>query len=144
MHSVGLGCRSGSFLLYGVTSTAIWIMLVLAHFLSHFATTPLRNDLPSQAAKKLSIFLRRLGKVFALFNAIWIVVLCIFQFSKFFDRCWCNSSVLWWGNRAFTTIQYDTMELSRMKRAWVGGVMLAMGSASVYTGYLYMLLKLPS
>ncbi|KAJ7728642.1 hypothetical protein B0H16DRAFT_1211656, partial [Mycena metata] len=35
--SIGIGCRSGSYLIYGVAATLSWIILVLSHLLLHEA-----------------------------------------------------------------------------------------------------------
>ncbi|CAK5262167.1 unnamed protein product [Mycena citricolor] len=138
----GLGCRSGAYLLYGAFSTLIWILLVLSSFLAHYsAQRPSRFDdggfpiysRASRIAATLSIVLRRVGKVLAACNAIWIVVACIFQFSSFFDRCYCNSSVLHFGyKRAYDVIDLVASDISTMKVAWAGGVAMALGFSFLF------------
>ncbi|KAE9382354.1 hypothetical protein BT96DRAFT_298587, partial [Gymnopus androsaceus JB14] len=34
----GLGCRSGSYLLYAIVSTIVWVLLIFANILSHYST----------------------------------------------------------------------------------------------------------
>jgi hypothetical protein len=128
----GLGCRSGAYLLYGVLSTLVWMLLVTSSALAHYSTQ-VTHKTDGQAvytratriAGALSIALRRLGKVVATCNALWIVLACIFQFSSFFDRCYCNSSVLGLGSLAYDVIQLVDADISTMKAAWIGGVALA-------------------
>jgi hypothetical protein len=128
----GLGCRSGAYLLYGVLSTLVWMLLVTSSALAHYSTQ-VTHKADGQAvytratriAGALSIVLRRLGKVVATCNALWIVLACIFQFSSFFDRCYCNSSVLGLGRLAYDVIQLVDADISTMKAAWIGGVALA-------------------
>jgi len=136
----GLGCRSGAFLIYGGVATLIWVMLVLSSFLSHYSTTTRRNTL-ARVTRQLSIILRRLGKILALINAIWIVVLCLFQFGKFFERCWCDSCVLGLGTKAFNEINFVGDDIGRMKRGWIGGVVLAACSATVYAIFVNLFLN---
>ena len=119
-------------MLYGVLSTVIWIILVLSSFLSYYSTTTPAGGIQAWIARHSSIFLRRLGKVIAFFNAAWIVVSCMFQFSNFYDRCYCNSSVLGRGARnAFCVIQITHEEVVGLKGAWIGGAFLAAGSTII-------------
>lgn len=128
----GLGCRSGAYLLYGATSTLVWLMLVISSGLAHYSTQAATdiegNPVYTRATRMaglVSILLRRVGKCLATCNALWIVLACIFQFSSFFDRCYCNSSVLGLGSFAYDVIQLVPADISTMKTAWIGGVALA-------------------
>ncbi|KIK58712.1 hypothetical protein GYMLUDRAFT_170676 [Collybiopsis luxurians FD-317 M1] len=139
----GLGCRVGSYLLYASLSTIVWALLLLSSILSHYSTL----NFPSQQARavftaRLSILLRRLGKMLAVANTVWILTACIFQFSAFFDRCYCNSSALGLGAvNAYIVIQFGPDDLSTMRDAWIGGVFVAMGSAILYVGFINLVLN---
>ncbi|KAG6831352.1 hypothetical protein H0H87_005497 [Tephrocybe sp. NHM501043] len=126
----GLGCRSGSYLLYGSVSTAVWMLLLISSFLTHYVSTTPHLSLKTTLARRLALLLRRLGKVLAALNAAWIVVTCLFQFSNFFDRCYCNSSVLGRGVKSWDVIAFGPEDVTNMKAAWIGGVALAAGSAA--------------
>ncbi|KAJ7856660.1 hypothetical protein B0H14DRAFT_710056 [Mycena olivaceomarginata] len=146
----GLGCRSGAYLLYGVLSTLVWMLLVTSSALAHYSTQ-VTHKADGQAvytratriAGALSIVLRRLGKVVATCNALWIVLACIFQFSSFFDRCYCNSSVLGLGRLAYDVIQLVDADISTMKAAWIGGVALAGGSSILFVGFVNIYINPP-
>jgi hypothetical protein len=135
-HSQGLGCRSGSYLLYGALSTVSWAILVISSLLSHYSTTAPPTSTSGWIAGKLSIALRRLGKIVASLNAVWILVVCLFQFSNFNSRCYCNSSVLGLGERAYNLISLNSDDLEGMKGAWKGGAFLAAGTAALCTVYV--------
>jgi len=77
----------------------------------------------------MSITLRRLGKVIASLNGVWIFVSCLFQFINFFDRCYCNSSVFGWGAKAYNVILLVHDDVAGMKNAWIGAAFLAAGSS---------------
>jgi hypothetical protein len=68
-HYSGLACRSGSYLIYGINSTLVWIMMVTSSVLAHYSTFTLSvkgrylHTRSTRLAGILSIFLRRLGKV---------------------------------------------------------------------------------
>jgi hypothetical protein len=130
LYSLGLGCRSAAYLLYGVLSTIIWMMLVLSSFLCHYSTIAGSKRI-SALAEQLSIVLRRLGKVVACFNAMWIVVLSLLHLSGYFQRCYCNSCVLGWGARAFNTILLTDEDKSWTRSASIGGAVLAAVSAII-------------
>lgn len=132
----GLGCRSGAYILYGCLSTVVWIMLVASSFLAHYSSAAPKNSILCRAAARLSIMLRRLGKLIASTNAVWIVMTCMFQFSNFFNRCYCNSSVLGWGPRAYNIIILTNNDIPHMRAAWIGGVALAAGSAAIFVGFI--------
>jgi hypothetical protein len=56
---------------------------------------------------------------------------CLFQFSNFYFRCYCNSSVIGLGAKAYNSILLSPEDISAMKGAWVGGASLAAGSAAL-------------
>jgi hypothetical protein len=72
--------------LYGAVSTLVWMMLVTSSALAHYSTYSLEVEgdpvytRSTRIAGTLSIVFRRLGKVLATCNAVWIVLACIFQF----------------------------------------------------------------
>jgi hypothetical protein len=97
-------------------------------------------------AGHFAICLRRLAKLLATFNALWILTTCLFQFTNFFDRCYCNSSVFGRGESAFTIIVKIRSEpslLSPMKSAWVGGACLVGGTAFLFVGFVNVFINPP-
>jgi hypothetical protein len=104
------------------------MILVLSSFLSHYSTTSPHESF-SRIARHLSIVLRRLGKVVASFNAVWIIILSLFQFSNFYNSCYCNSSVLGLGAKAFNVIVRNHDDILGMKDAWIASIFLAIGGA---------------
>ncbi|KAJ4490526.1 hypothetical protein J3R30DRAFT_95316 [Lentinula aciculospora] len=142
----GLGCRSGSYLIYASLSTIVWALLLLSSVLSRYSTFEYQSRDPRETQKHrirasfagtMSVFIRRLGKIIAAANAVWILATCIFQFSAFFDRCYCDSSALGLGAaKAFNVIQFNPEDLDPMRSAWIGGVFLAVGSAALYVIFI--------
>ncbi|KIJ53265.1 hypothetical protein M422DRAFT_775874 [Sphaerobolus stellatus SS14] len=143
----GLGCRSASYVLYGVLSTFVWILLVSSSILADFALHADYTMLTEQDSRRriglrrrLSTFTRRLGKSIAYFNAVWVILTCVFQFSNFYDRCYCNSSIFAWHGEAYAVIQFTQSDISSTRLAWIGGVILAGSSAGIFTFVLTMLM----
>ncbi|KAF7358856.1 hypothetical protein MSAN_01225700 [Mycena sanguinolenta] len=117
----GLACRSGSFLIYGVNSTIVWLFLVASSGLAHHCTLQTEE---TRFLGAFSIFLRRCAKILASLNASWIILVCLFQFSSFFDRCWCDSSVFYLGaKKAYNVI--DITDEAAVRVPWFGGLALA-------------------
>ena len=162
----GLGCRSASYLLFGTLSTIVWFMLLISSILAHYVSTsspssaymrikPLNLQqsrrqpyaLRLSMARYFSIHLRRLAKLLAAFNALWILTTCFFQFTNFFDRCYCNSSVFGRGQSAFNIIlkgvTSDPSILLPMRSAWVGGICLAGGTAFLFVGFVNVFINPP-
>ncbi|KAJ7248228.1 hypothetical protein B0H12DRAFT_1123689 [Mycena haematopus] len=146
----GLACRSGSYLIYGINSTLVWILLVTSSVLAHYSTFTVAvkgrymHTRATRFAGVLSIILRRLGKVLASINAVWVVLACLFQFSSFFDRCWCDSSVFYLGpKKAYNVIDVGPADVDALNAPWYGGVALASGCALLFMGFVNVLINPP-
>lgn len=145
----GLGCSSGSYVLYALTSTVIWALMVLSSAMAHYATIPPHQqqhaqfDASTSGAALASVALRRVGKLLAALNAIWIVVTCLLQLMGIFNSCYCNSSVLGLGSKAYTVIIFNQGDMQSLTGAWIAGVLLAVGCASGYVGFVNMYIDPP-
>ncbi|KAL0570495.1 hypothetical protein V5O48_011461, partial [Marasmius crinis-equi] len=149
--TTGLGCRSGAYLLYALISSMVMVMLVSSSVLAHYASVcssqyPMASHIRSYRVKMLvwgSILLRKFGKVLAVLNAILVIATCVFQFIGFFDRCYCNSSVIGRGaDAAFNVIMFDPEnDLGPMTNAWIGGVVLAIGTSIFFTIYINLMIN---
>ncbi|KAJ6535942.1 hypothetical protein DFH09DRAFT_98147 [Mycena vulgaris] len=143
----GIGCRAGSYLIYGILSTLVWMMLVASSVLAHYSTFTSTSKgryihtKSTRMAGIISIILRRTGKTIATINAIWIVLACLFQFSSFFDRCWCNSSVISLGKNAYNAIDILPKDVAALNAPWIGGVALAGGCAIIFMGFVNILIN---
>jgi len=131
----GLGCRSGAYLLYGIVATTVWFIMVLSSFLSHYSFKRATGKRPIGTI--VATILRKLGKTLGTLNAVWIIVVCIFQLSGFFDRCYCNSSVLGLGKNAYMVLQLLPDDVNSLRSASIAANVLSLGSAAIYTGFIY-------
>lgn len=98
---IGLGCRSGSFLLYGIAGTTVWCLAVissaLSHTVMHHHEQQIRNPTMAVDAATvrsmhrltvLAIVLRFLAKTIAIANAVWLFSFSILQDIGYFQNCW--------------------------------------------------------
>ncbi|KAJ7327535.1 hypothetical protein DFH08DRAFT_710349 [Mycena albidolilacea] len=126
--TIGLSCRSGSYLMYASVSTIAWIFLVASSVLSFLPPPPPpypRKPHGIARAQTASVLLRRAGKALAALNAIWLVLICLFQFSGVYDRCWCISSILHLGSRAYAVSILTPADIAAFWYPVVGATVLA-------------------
>ncbi|KAG2050425.1 hypothetical protein BDR06DRAFT_983988 [Suillus hirtellus] len=137
-----IGCRFMGYLIYGTISTLVWMMLLVSSILAHYsAADPRRVSLSTRVALASSHVLRWTGKLLAIVNFFLVILACVFQYSNFYDRCFCNSSVFSRGGAAYDMI----IETTANNGAWIGALVLACVSASAFLGILNLLLDtLPS
>ncbi|KAF9786449.1 hypothetical protein BJ322DRAFT_1020477 [Thelephora terrestris] len=147
--TTGLGCRSGSYILYGIVSTMRWLILLLSSCLVHFAKPHHGRGYPSRSrlnsanlAENLATFLRRLSTFAAVGNTLCIILACVFQFSDFYSACYCNSSVLGRGAQYAFNIITPGYDYDGTRAAWIGGIMLAGGCVMLFMLALHLILEL--
>ncbi|KAI4524037.1 hypothetical protein K525DRAFT_282006 [Schizophyllum commune Loenen D] len=146
----GLGCRAGSYLLYGTLATVVWFLMLMSSILvrceelssscrGHAISDHLRHRrLPPGWAGTLAVVFRRTGKILALCNTAWITCACMFQFSGFYSRCWCNSSVMSHHSNAYAVLELVEADYGRLRGAWAGGVVLS----TIYAVLFYLFINL--
>ncbi|KAG1889367.1 hypothetical protein F4604DRAFT_2015906, partial [Suillus subluteus] len=137
-----LGCRSLGYILYGVVSTVIWMMLLISSILAHYsAAYSYRASLSARVALTFSHLLRKMGKLLAIANSLWVVLTCILLYSGFYDTCFCNSGMVSRGNAAaYITIIETTTQAALAKAAWIGALFLVCTSASAFVAFVSLLL----
>lgn len=146
--TTGLGCRSGSYILYGIVSTMIWANLMLSSYFAHYAKlqhdrgNPSRSGLNSaNLAESLATILRRLSTFAAVCNTLCIILACVFQFSDFFSTCYCNSSVMGRGSQYAFNVIAPGYDWSPVRGAWIGGLVLAGGYVLLFLFALHLMLE---
>ena len=83
--------------------------------------------------RMLAVVLRWVGKILATYNAIWIILACTLQLGGFFDRCYCNGSVIGLKNGAYDIFIASGNEL---KWPWIRGLSLAFGSVFLFVAFV--------
>ncbi|KAJ7612000.1 hypothetical protein DFH06DRAFT_1243856 [Mycena polygramma] len=140
--TIGLSCRSGSYLLYACASTLAWAMLILSSVLS--SATPNPRSTRTRASPRVggtAVLLRRAGKILAAMNAAWIVLTCLFQFTGLYDTCWCNSTVLYLGVRAYSVWILTPADIVAFWYPVVGGTVLASGVVVAFVAFINVILE---
>ncbi|KAI5918187.1 hypothetical protein F4810DRAFT_693375 [Camillea tinctor] len=138
----GLGCRSGSYILYGVMGTMSFALLFTSSFLSQGAMLqhqtmqeesarsvdgwPDEQDTSLRVPKTLSptllrvcaVLTRLAGRTIIVFNSLWIVVSSIFELAGFYNNCWCQSDYIVKGARDGWIYLFDEQR-NLQTSAWV-------------------------
>jgi hypothetical protein len=180
--TVGLGCRSGGYTLYGIFGTVVLILMTASARLSHSAMkkyqklydirtrsaseqqngasqqqngapvqqngAPVqRNGDPAQKGGDpgnsgsanvsehmfydihhslvciLAVTFRALGKFLAVGNTLFLIVTSIFEYTGFYNNCWCKSCFANLGHRGWATIfKTDTDFRSVALGPWTGSM----------------------
>ena len=145
----GLGCRSGSYLIYGILATSAHILLLISVFLSHHVmliyqgdprtrrrepqirqTGVTHNDPRSFHIKwfgRLAVSMRVLGKSLAVVNAIWIILSSVFELIGFYNSCWCTGASLGLLDKAWVVlfVSGDTLR-KEAQASWIGGLFMSL------------------
>ena len=146
--TTGLGCRSGSYIIYGTISTVVWLTLLLSSYLAHYAGArhhcgrlhPGFNSVT--VAQGLATFLGRLSILAASCNTLWIIHASVFEFTNFYSTCYCNSSVLGRGvQRGYNLIITAGYDYRDTRTAWAGGFVFAGGCAAFYLLFLSLIFE---
>jgi hypothetical protein len=141
--SAGLGCYSGSQLLYAMLSTVTWLFSAMSGMLTHnFAASPRPTSL-QRVTGRLSIVLRQTAKVVAALNTAWIFVSSFFQFSNLDNRCYCNTVAFGLGGKSYGALVETAEQLEVAKSYWVGGIAVASGVALIFVIIINVLMKRP-
>jgi len=144
----GLGCRSGSYLVYALASTLVWFMMVLSSLFAHYADLQpdsktslkrvIRSRLEANQSRQLSVTLNTSGKVLATLNTFWVLCCSTLQFANVFDTCYCNSSVTGLGvDKAFNVLLLTREDRTYVAGVWEGGVIMTLVSAGLFVIFVW-------
>lgn len=153
----GLGCRSGSYVVYGTLGTVSFILLFASSFFSHAAMlgyqklhafnamTHEAGRTPASPASSLTwyrivaVLTRILGRILIVFNATWLILISFWELVGFFNNCWCDGVTLTKGNGAFIILFKDAAEMAPAAvPAWAGGVFLSLSVVAVSSGAFWL------
>jgi len=130
--TIGVGCRSLGYIIYGAIALAILFLTIVSTICAHISETRIG---PFTIIKNFTAFiavaLRRISLYLVFINAVGLIVLSCFQFSHFFDNCYCNASVIGRGMDSYIIISYEGWA-STMRTARIVATVLAAVSMAIY------------
>ena len=157
----GLGCRSGSYLIYGVLGTFAWLLLVASMLFSHAAMLRYQHvhtvnphvDLSKNSKRNgnykrslshsflcvAAITTRVLGKFIVTVNALWLVASSLFEYAGLYETCWCLTDYPGLGKAGWVVIFKTAKDLADDAQTyWIGGVILSAGVNMLAFGFFYL------
>ena len=149
--TVGLGCRSASYLLYGVIGTVAWICLLTSMLISHEimllyqaehlqtpaidfrrAADQYERTWMHSSLCAVAVSLRYFGKLLAFLNTLWLVASSLMEFTGGFDNCWCKSNYVGMGDKGWVVLFKGATDLAAAARLpWGGGLALTLFVCSI-------------
>ncbi|KAF9783796.1 hypothetical protein BJ322DRAFT_1007586 [Thelephora terrestris] len=141
--TIGLGCRSLGYLIYGGLSITIMILTIISTIFARIAETRgARSSVVRFFTAFIAIALRRICLLLALVNMIGLILISCLQFSNFLNNCYCNASVLGRGAGSYIVISYDGW-FDTMREARITATVVAAISMSIYMVFLRLMSTLP-
>ena len=68
----------------------------------------------------------------------------LFQFSNFYDRCYCDSNIMGPGRQAaYVIISFASVDVGSMRAAQIGGFFLAAGAAMIFALFVHLIITPP-
>lgn len=142
--TIGLGCRSLGYITYGGVSILILFLTIVSTISSRISETRTEQSTRIKCAMaSIAIGLRRLSLFLAFANATWLIVLSSFQFSHFFNNCYCNAGIIGRGTGSHIIISFEGW-VPMMKAARISATVLAAASMAIYMGSLRLISALPA
>ena len=130
--TVGLGCRSLGYTVYGGVSIIIMFLIIISTILARISET--RED-KSPWVRGITAFfaviLRWICYLLAVINSVGLIVISCFQFSNFLANCYCNSSALGNGSNTYLIVVLEDW-VSTMRNFRAIGIGIAAGTISVF------------
>ncbi|KAK1993288.1 hypothetical protein LX36DRAFT_258647 [Colletotrichum falcatum] len=94
----GLGCRSGSYVVYGVVATASCAAMLFSAWVSHYTMRGYQHGQGAEGRLQLygavAVVTRVLGQALLIGNTVWLLAISIFELIGFFDSCYCAGTQL--------------------------------------------------
>ncbi|KAJ7586989.1 hypothetical protein C8J56DRAFT_861283 [Mycena floridula] len=122
--TVGLGCHSASFILYGALSTLSFFMILLGEVLQQFYH-------PTTSHLRLQESIGFFALIIAWSNAVIFISVDILAFANIMNNCYCASTVMGLGSDlGYNILIYNPS--MRILNWWVGAVIVSTVSAIVF------------
>jgi len=144
--TVGLGCRSLGYTIYGAIAILIMFLTIISTIFARISET--RKERSTIVTVKcftafIAIALRRITFLLALINSVGLIVLSCFQFSHFLDNCYCNASFITRGRNSYIIAIFDTGSVTTMRNSRIIGTALSGVVMIIYMIFIWLMSALP-
>jgi len=129
MHPIGLGCRAISLLMYGISGTVSFFLLLASSVLAHLSRPRPESTYRYSRLRAYqntgAIVCRMLGKSLAVLAGLGILVISFAQPLAVFDNCWCSTTTLNIPGQLVVLYTKDFAMEWGIVKVWVGCLVLA-------------------
>jgi hypothetical protein len=146
--TVGIGCRSGGYLLYGTIGTIVMILMIISMLLSNRAMQKYQSrysdwtdtdedgnarsremmfhGFPQSALCKWAVGTRACGKALACANMLWLISSSIFEYIGLYNTCWCKSCFVSFGHKGWAVLFKSDQDFQSVAQGpWAGGIAMS-------------------
>ena len=142
--TVGLGCRSLGYTIYGAIAILIMFLTIISTILARISETrEERSTIVKCFTAFIAIALRRITFFLALINSVGLIVLSCFQFSHFLDNCYCNASFITRGENSYIIAVFNTGSVTMMRNSRIIGTALSGVVMIIYMIFIWLMSALP-
>ncbi|KAJ6495233.1 hypothetical protein C8R45DRAFT_1094892 [Mycena sanguinolenta] len=140
--TIGLGCRSGSYLIYGIASTVSWLVLLLSQWISHGLMRRLERGprlwrLQRSIWGALAVITWVLGTAIAVANALWLITSSVMEEIGYFQTCWCQTDTFQYHTTGWTPLFKGAADLrNEASGIWIKGFSWSITVCLVTAGIL--------
>lgn len=135
--TVGVGCHSLGYILYGAISIIIMLLTVISTILARVSETcHERSLLVKGLTASIAVALRRTSLFLAFVNATGLILLSGFQSANLYDNCYCNASVIGRGVDSYVLTTYEGW-IPMMMTSRIVGTTLPAACMAIYMGFLW-------
>ena len=142
--TVGLGCRSLGYTIYGAIAILIMFLTIISTIFARISETRKeRSTIVKCITAFIAISLRRVTFLLALINGVGLIVLPCFQFSHFLDSCYCNASVISRGTNSYIIAVFNPDSVMTMRNSRIIGTALSGVVIIIYMIFIWLMSALP-
>ena len=135
--TVGVGCRSLGYIIYGGASIIIMFLTMISTILARISETRDESTIFwKRPTAFIAIILRRISLFLAFANTMELIGLSCLQLSNVLDSCYCTASVIGRGTDSYVLVIYDDW-ISTMRNSRITGVILSAVSMATYMIFLW-------
>lgn len=135
--TVGVGCQSLGYILYGVMSLLVLFLTIGSTILARISETRGdRSGAVKNFTKFIAVGLRRTSLLLAYINAVGLIIFTCLQLSSFLDSCYCNASVIGRGTDSYVLTTYVGW-ISTMRNSRIAATVLSLVSMTTYMTFLW-------
>lgn len=139
MHPIGLGCRAVSLLMYGISGTVSFFLLLASSILAHLSQPQSGSNSRLRGYQITgAILCRRLGKSLAVLAGLGILVISFAQPLAVFDNCWCSTTTLDIPGQLVVFYTSDYALEWGIVKVWVGCLVMAFTVSFLFGFSIYL------